>query len=331
MSNSISDSCVFRNMDNAYSRRCLAVALALGVSFLTAHPNHNATQRSDAEPVPATEPAPAGARVSIRIDGDRRVIESNGLPDHATGRFPNRDNPNEIRAQNHRFTVPVHPVANREPSPLVAQPFGIAVNGVLFDPGTAEYWHNDRASGWRYDAKGDAFSLGLDTNNAHVQPNGAYHYHGIPNDLLTRLASGRPAMTLLGWAADGFPIYGVWGHRAADNPGSDLVRLASSYQLKSGSRPTAGNQPGGTPDGIFVEDFAYIAGHGDLDECSGRFGVTPEFPDGNYYYVLTEDFPFVPRAFRGTPDPSFKARGRPAGPGGRGRRRGPPGPRSEPS
>jgi hypothetical protein len=303
------------------------LTLALYSDRLAAHPNYQATQRTSIELVPATEPAPATARVSISIEGDRRVIVANGLPDHATGRFPNSDNPNRIASQNYRYTVPLRPVVNASPTPLPAQPFGIALNGVLFDPGTAEYWHNDRASGWHYDAKGNAFSLGLDANNAHVQPNGAYHYHGIPTALLARLSHDEPAMTLLGWAADGFPIYGPWGHHDARETTSKLRVLKSSYRLKKGSRPTGGGQPGGTYDGIFVEDFEYVAGSGDLDECSGRFGATPEFPEGTFHYVLTEDFPFVPRAFRGTPDPSFARRGGPGGPGapkGAGKKRGPP-------
>jgi len=295
------------------------------VSGLHAHPNHWATQRTDVPLLPATEAPSASARVSITIKGDQRVIEANGLPDHATGRFPNADNPNRIVAQSYRYTVPARPVPNTTPTPLPAQPFGIAVNGVLFDPGTAEYWQNNRRSGWHYDALGDAFSLGLDSNHGHVQPNGAYHYHGIPTALLARLSSGRSAMTLLGWAADGFPIYGPWGHDDADNPASPLRLLKSSYQLKEGARPQSNEQPGGTYDGIFVEDFEYVAGSGDLDECSGRFGVTPEFPEGTYHYVLTEDFPFVPRAFRGTPDPSFERRGGRGGPGGpRAAKQGPP-------
>src|SRR5262249_43142327 len=151
-------------------------------------------------------------------------------------------------AQAYRFSIPAHPVANAKPTPLLPQPFGIAVNGVLFDPGTAEYWHNERQSGWHYDAKGDAFSLGLDANNAHVQPNGAYHYHGIPNALLARLSGGKSAMTLLGWAADGFPIYGPWGHETANDGTSKLRVLKSSYRVKKGTRPTTREQPGGAYD-----------------------------------------------------------------------------------
>lgn len=313
-------------MDRSFpSTLCL---FGLTATALLGHPNHLATQQTDVGLVPSTEAPPARSEVVMTIKGDQRVIEANGLPDHPTGRFPNGDNPNGIRAQHYRFSMPAHPVPKPVATPLVRQPFGIAVNGVLFDPGTAEMWHNDQDSGWHYDAKGGAFSLGLDTNNAHVQPNGAYHYHGVPSDLLKKLSTGHEQMTMVGWAADGFPIYAVWGHRDANLAGSPVIKLRTSYRLKPGHRPTTNNQPGGTYDGSFVEDFDYVAGSGDLDECSGRTGVTPEFPEGTYYYVLTEDFPFVPRAFRGTPDASFARRagpGRPDDPEGRRER---PAPRS---
>jgi glutamate synthase (ferredoxin) len=47
--------------------------------------------------------------------------------------------------------------------------------------------------------------------------------------------------------------------------------------------------------------------------ASGRFGVTPEFPEGTYHYVLTEQYPLIPRQFAGTPDASFERRGPPGG------------------
>lgn len=281
------------------------------IGSLHAHPDHSVTQKGVVTPVPSSQAVTGTSEIKITIEGDKRIITANGLPDHATGRFPNRDNPNAISAQKYRYTVPAKPVAAAQPVPLRRQPFGIAINGVLFDPGTAEAWQDDMSSAWHYDAKGDAFSLGLDTNNGHVQPNGAYHYHGIPGALLARLSGGKPQMTFLGWAADGFPIYGQWGYKNPTDGKSELVAIKSSYQLKKGTRPTTNGQPGGTYDGVFVEDFEYVAGRGDLDECSGRTGITPEFPNGTYYYVLTEDFPFIPRLFRGQPDPSFAARGGP--------------------
>lgn len=291
----------------------------LATVSLLAHPDHSVTQKGVVTPVPSTQSAIAPSEVKITLEGDQRVITANGLPDHATGAFPNRDNPNRISAQKYRYTMPAKPVVAPQITPMRRQPFGIALNGVLFDPGTAEAWQDDMDSGWHYEAKGDAFSLGLDTNNGHVQPNGAYHYHGIPVDLLKRLSGDKPQMTLIGWAADGFPIYGQWALKNPSDSKSNTVAMKSSYQLKKGTRPTINSQPGGTYDGVFVEDFEYVAGSGDLDECSGRYGVTPEFPAGTYYYVLTADFPFIPRFFRGQPDPSFASRG--AGPGRRPRPR----------
>jgi hypothetical protein len=57
---------------------------------------------------------------------------------------------------------------------------------------------------------------------------------------------------------------------------------------------------------VFVEDFEYVPGHGDLEECNGRTGPTTEYPNGTYYYVLTDEFPFIPRLWHGTHDPSFR-------------------------
>ena len=51
--------------------------------------------------------------------------------------------------------------------------------------------------------------------------------------------------------------------------------------------------------GAFTQDFEYIDGYGDLDECNGRIGVTPEFPNGIYYYMVTDEFPFFSRCLKG--------------------------------
>ena len=198
--------------------------------------------------------------------------------------------------------------------------FGVALNGVPFDPGAAEYWNRDRNSGWQYEALSGKIDLGLDASNAHVQPNGAYHYHGVPVALLARLSGRKKQMTLVGYAADGFPVYALYGYSDAGSAESAVRTLESSYRLKKGMRPSG---PGGRYDGSFVEDYEFVEGAGDLDECNGREGVTPEHADGTYYYVLTAEFPFIPRSLRGESDPSFLKRGPP--PGGRRRPGGPPG------
>jgi len=269
-------------------------------------------------------------QVKITVTGGERLIVANGLPDHAPGQFPNRGNPNTISTQDYNFHLPSRPQTNAVPSDGRGWWFGVALNGVPFEPGTGEFWNGRRE--WNYEAIGGSINLGLDQNNAHVQPTGAYHYHGLPIGLITKLGGDGAKMLLVGWAADGFPIYTSRGHSSAMDAKSPLKKMRSGWQLKKGERSGG---PSGKPDGSFTADYEFVPGSGDLDECNGRFGVTPEFPSGTYHYYITAEFPFLGRTFRGPPDASFSKRmGGPGGPGGpngrgpRGDRRGPPPPRS---
>ena len=245
-------------------------------------------------------------QVTITEEGSFRVIRANGIPNHPVGQFPGAGNPNAISAQNYTFRMPLHPVTNATFATIRMQAIGVAVNGIPFDPGTAEFWNHDPKSGWHIEGIiGQRRTFGLDQNNAHVQPNGAYHYHGIPTGLVHELGGGSGAMTLLGYAADGFPVYGPLAFDKPNEATGTLREMKPGWQLKKGSRP-GGNGPGGAYDGTYTQDFEFIAGSGDLDEANGRNGVTPEYPQGTYYYVATETFPFYPRVLKGTPDPSFK-------------------------
>jgi hypothetical protein len=247
----------------------------------------------------------AVSNVNIYVDGTFRYIKSNGIPNHPTGEFPNAGNPNTMSEQPYLFRVAREPKTTTSITALGMYPFGVAINGIPFDPGANEFWNRDRSSGWQYEAIVLGSRLGLDANNAHVQPGGAYHYHGIPTGLIEKLSHAKKPI-MIGYAADGFPIYAPFGHSRANDAASPLKKLRSSYTVKSGQRPSG---PRGRYDGTFVQDYEYAKGHGDLDECNGRFGVTSEYPSGTYYYVVTDSFPFIPRYFKGQPDESFPTRG----------------------
>ena len=270
--------------------------------------------------------SPLTNQVSITVENGVRTVRSNGVPDHPTGNFPNRACPNTMTAQSYVFHMPAEPVAAPQPTVLRMHPFGVAINGVVFDPGAAEWWQRNPSSGWQYEPLSGKYFLGTDDSNAHVQPNGVYHYHGLPKGLIQK-HHAENTLIQIGWAADGFPIYGAWGHTKADDLNSPLKTMKSSYCVKSGTRPSGSQGPGGKYDGTFVQDYEYVAGSGDLDENNGRFGPTPEFPKGTYHYYATTTYPFIPRSFKGTPDSSFFRKGPPGGPGGRGpmRRGGMPG------
>ena len=264
------------------------------------------------------------SKYSWTSDGSDRILSGNGIPNHEVGTFPNSNNPNTIKEQvvNKRFTL--CPSIISDSSIKVIGPaleIAYAINSVKFDPATAGKCNDagecSLAQGqgsWNIEALGhDTFDFGDDMNHAHVQPTGEYHYHGMP-ELLIDFLGERQGMTIVGWASDGFPVYARYGYLDSNDLSSQVIALKSSYRLKNEpdfNRPMVltsligGPGQGSTnpdisiPMGAFTQDFEYIEGHGDLDECNGRFGVTPEFPNGIYYYMVTDDFPFFTRCLKG--------------------------------
>lgn len=255
---------------------------------------HTTLSSSGTSTVKADRTPPGTSEVNISKDGQYIVIKSNGIPNHSVGSFPNSGNPHEIESQNNEYRVTVNPSMNTSVTKLeIAFDFGVALNGVPFDPGAAEWYKGERNSKWQYEALSGAVRLGVDENYAHVQATGAYHYHGLPTQLLTKLGNIKGKMSpKVGYAADGFSIYALYGKSGKE--------MTSSYKLKKGMRAI-----GGRYDGTFVADYEYVEGSGDLDICNGIM------LDGKYTYFLTKDFPVIPRCFRGTPDPSFR-RSRPS-------------------
>lgn len=289
----------------------LVVAIAIGFAAEThaqqgsGRPpmrQHTATEAKSVSLVTANVTI-KGNWIQETVSGSKRTIRTNGLPDHSVGRFPNRGNPHSIKAQNNTYKMTTKPKVGRARDLQLAQLFGVAVNGVPFDPGAAEFWQGNPRSGWQYEALGGAVPLGVDSNYAHVQPNGSYHYHGLPIGLMQNINwSKNRASPLIGYAADGFPIYAITALS-----GGKVVKMTSSYRLKSGSRP-GGSQPSGRHDGAFVQDWVYVKGAGNLDECNGATVKTADYPKGTYAYFLTYSYPVIPRCLTGKADSSFSNR-----------------------
>lgn len=184
---------------------------------------------------------------------------------------------------------------------------GYILNGIKIDAGTggscddsgSDCSLGSNTGSWSIEALGqDTFDFGTDDNNAHVQPGGSYHYHGMPEGFITLRGGNSSTMTLIGWAADGFPIYARYGYSVADDANSSLKAVTGSYQHVtnvSDNRPSTDIYPLGT----FSQDWEYVEDSGDLDECNGRVGVTPEFPEGIYHYYATDSYPFFQRCVKG--------------------------------
>ena len=231
-----------------------------------------------------------GTNTSVTVKGETRKMVTNALPNHKTGEFPNHGNPNTISAQNRTYTFPVNPKFTGN-SEWIREP-GVALNGVKFEPGTAEVVQCDTGENYRVEAFQEVIDLGLDFNHAHVQPTGAYHYHGTPTSVIENFDSGTD-LVHVGFAHDGFPMY--YSKSGAYKP---------SYKLVSGDREgedcTYENPHTSLDiavdshhDGTYTTDFEYIEDSGDLDECNG---ITI---DGNYMYLVTNEFPYVSRCLMG--------------------------------
>ena len=148
-------------------------------------------------------------QVVFRRTNGRLLILGNGLPNsHGTGIFPISPsddayaydrNPNRIRGQFVGYNLPASPARAGRRSCLPGGPIGVARNGVVI------YIGLDAASR-------DAVAHEThDRCGGHPQRSGQYHYHAIPG-CLTAGASRRRHSRLVGYALDGFRIY---GHRGA--------------------------------------------------------------------------------------------------------------------
>ena len=105
------------------------------------------------------------------------------------------------------------------------------------------------------------------------------------------ITTGFSHSPIIGWAYDGNPIYGPYGHaiplfKDGQSTGGNK-KIFSSYEIDA--ETSSSLRPSGFDNGSFTQDYLYKAS-GDLDEYNGRFCKTPEFPEGTYAYFSTIDF-----------------------------------------
>lgn len=232
-----------------------------------------------------------GTVVTVTVDGTTRIIEANALPDHDTGEFPNAGNPNTITEQNVSYSYTTEPTFIGAES--ATRTTGVAVNGVKFEPGTAETVSCSSGETLRVEALQDVYNLGLDFNNAHVQPTGEYHYHGV-SDMLVDAYATSDDLVHVGFAADGYLMY--YSKSGAYEPSYVLAtdaRVGTDCTASGPAGGTAVGIEGSSPDGTYTSDYVFDASSGDLDACNGVV------IDGEYAYIITDAYPFVGRCLNG--------------------------------
>jgi hypothetical protein len=232
-----------------------------------------------------------GTKTEVTIAGDKRLMSTNSLPNHKTGSFPNAGNPNTISAQKIKYSFPLYPVYTGK-AKWAREP-GVAVNGVKFEPETAEAFVCETGERYRIEAFQTLVNLGLDSNHAHVQPTGAYHYHGAPTGLVEALYKGED-LVLVGFAHDGFPIY--YSKSGKYKPSFRLASKSRTGDLcvyNTRKEKISKEMKNTAPDGTFISDWEYVKGLGDLDECNGKE------VNGKYMYFVTDTYPYAGRCLMG--------------------------------
>uniref|UniRef100_UPI004049B464 YHYH protein n=2 Tax=Flavobacterium sp. TaxID=239 RepID=UPI004049B464 len=263
----------------------------------------------------------------VRYSANWVYVNATGIPAYPTGIFSGDGNPNVAGNQNAIYKFPLNPTQNTG-TPTATPPgnCGVFINGVsLFDYRDGVAWNNNTQSlcggpgnppcpggpaatqAWNRDAI-PAEKLGFDCAKGH--PAGTnYHHHQNPSAFkydsttsntyssICNLYDSEGLYTinpevhspLIGFAYDGFPIYGAYAYANTDGTGG-ITRMKSSYQLNTNTTRANGPTTNGTYfNGYFREDYVYTenASPDYLDEHNGRFCITPEYPNGIYCYFAT--------------------------------------------
>jgi hypothetical protein len=236
---------------------------------------------------------------------DTIYVRANVLASYIMGPWPG--DPFTADGQDNKYVfprIPTYPAVTHQTKPTGVM--GILINGVTFyDDGDGKSYNtstntnsNSGAGVWNQIAW--VAHLGeMDAGNAHPDPNNIYHNHHNPIQLCN-VTSSTTHSPIIGWAFDGWPIYGPFGYADSMNSSSAIVRMTSSWQLRNITTRTTlydgstASQTGPAvsstfPLGTYIEDYEYVSGLGELDYYNGRYCVTPEYPTGTYAYFLNTD------------------------------------------
>jgi YHYH protein len=143
---------------------------------------------------------------------------------------------------------------------------------------------------WRLNQMSPINSFGARRNNPHTL---------LINTMSSLLDSdAKVESSVIGFAADGFAIFGPYIKESGK-----VRKVKSSYRVKSGEREEINAiNPGGKYNGKYRDDYEYVSGLGDLDECNGMF------VNGVYSYYVTEGYPYILGCFKGRVNSSFNKR-----------------------
>ena len=233
---------------------------------------------------------------SVHYTSSNVYISCSCIPGYDIG--PWAGNPNQAENQDFCYKITRNPQEASIHQQTGMGHIGVWSNGVsIFNAKDAFSYNNQGV--WNQDAlvfEGSTFDECL----GHPAPNGEYHNHINPTCLYDDLDDQNHS-PIIGYAFDGFPVYGAYAYSNVDGTGV-IKRMETSYQLRSITQrnslsdgtalspnqygPNVGTQ---YPLGSYLEDYEYVEGSGDLNEFNGRFCITPDYPNGVFAYFVTID------------------------------------------
>jgi YHYH protein len=164
------------------------------------------------------------SQFEIKLSNGVRSIFGNRLPQHSTGQFPISPddpaydfdrNPNRITSEEYQIDLPAMPELAKSPSCVPMGRIGVLQTG--------GYFFNS------LDLRGeDAVAHEIqDSCQGHPERNGAYHYHSLTTCLEDKIegsssSAGTDHSALVGYAFDGFGIYGHRGEQGKVLTNADL-------------------------------------------------------------------------------------------------------------
>jgi len=218
------------------------------------------------------------------------------------------------------------PSASNNFNQVAQGPVGVMVNGVtIANLGDGSGWNpttqrdggitgggvpGNQTNVWIRCATGAEGPI-LDGGFGHPAPDGGYHYHANPRalrfqlgdnisynsatDTYTENATDLRHSPILGWAYDGYPIYGPYGYSSAMNASSPVRRMVSGHVPRNGSSGTTNLAVTGrhslAPWAALFHTFTTTLGSADYTLTAGNYGpdVSTSFPIGWY----AEDFDYL--------------------------------------
>lgn len=202
------------SLDLSYNRTAIATGLGTNCAYVTSSMKASTT-----------------GSASVGCDSNYAYVSSNGLATHAMMDGITASNLQMPLAKNFYgasgWKIPLSPAIASTTTTAVDGPIGVAINGVpIFNPCKQGGCTN-----------GDTKVLGeLDVCNGHAGRADDYHYHAAPTCLIAGQAASYWDTHPVGWALDGFAIY---GYNNADGS------VATRDGVCGGNTSKASNGPSG--------------------------------------------------------------------------------------